>query len=179
MKSDYVIVSYPRSGSNYFQLSWKEKNKQHIDCLRSSKLAYKIEKDEKTKIIGLIRTPINAISSRIIIGKTHETAFGKVKTDFAIEEYIELYHFIIKNADFIVDISDLDKVDKIIETISGLNSEPVNTDRIKEKLDNMSNYSPTFANHEDYESIINILKDIDTELCHALYDIAYAKRLMV
>jgi hypothetical protein len=178
MKSDYIIVSYPRSGSNYFQLSWKEKNKQHIDCLRSSKLAYEIEKDEKTKIIGLIRNPVEAISSRIIIGKTHEPT-PIIEADFAIEEYIKIYHFIIKNADFIVDISDLDKVDKIIETISGLTSEPVNHDRIKDKLNNIPDYSSSFVNHEDYQSTINILQNMDTELCQALYDIAYAKRLMV
>jgi hypothetical protein len=178
MKSDYIIVSYPRSGSNYFELSWKEKNKQHIDCLRSSKLAYEIEKDEKTKIIGLIRNPVEAISSRIIIGKTHEPT-PIIETDFAIEEYIKIYHFIIKNADFIVDISDLDKIDKIIETISGLTSKPINTDVIKEKLNNMSNYSPTFVNNDYYEPTVNILKNTDTELCQALYEIAYAKRLMV
>jgi hypothetical protein len=159
-------------------LSWKEKNKQHIDCLRSSKLAYEIKKDEKTKIIGLIRNPVDAISSRIIIKKTHEPS-PIIEADFAIEEYIQIYHFIIKNADFIVDISDLDKVDKIIETISGLTSEPVNHDRIKDKLNNMPNYSASFVNNDYYEPTVNILKNMDTELCQALYEIAYAKRLMV
>jgi hypothetical protein len=90
-----------------------------------------------------------------------------------------IYHFIVKSADYIVDISDLDKIDKLVETISGVLSDPVNDDVIKDKLNQIPDYSTTFVAHEDYEAISNTLKSMDLELCQALYDISYSKRLMV
>jgi hypothetical protein len=179
--SDHVIVSYPRSGSNYFQLAWKDKNKQHVECLRSSKLIYKISKNDNKKIIGLIRNPVDAISSRVLIGRTHENTSGTEEdmVKFSISEYIMIYHYIIKNAHFIVDISDLSKVDKLVETISGLQSSPIDQGILQNKLNNIPNYSASFVGHKDYDATIDIVKNMDIELCQALYDIAYSKRLMV
>ncbi len=181
MRSEHLLVSYPRSGSNYFQLAWREKNKQHLECLRTSKLVYELSKENDKKIIGLIRNPIDAIASRVLISNTHENTFGTQEEmiKFSISEYIMIYHFIVKSADYIVDISDLDKIDKVIETISGVLSDPVNNDVIKDKLNQIPDYSTTFLSHEDYEAILNTVKSMDLELCQALYEIAYSKRLMV
>jgi hypothetical protein len=181
MRSEHLLVSYPRSGSNYFQLAWREKTKQHIECLRSSKMVYGISEDNDKKIVGLIRSPIEAITSRILIVKTHEytagTEYDVVK--FSISEYVKIYHYIVKNADYIVDISDLDKIDKLVETISGVLSDPVDDDVIKDKLKQIPDYSTTFVAHKDYEAILSTVKGMDLELCQALYEIAYSKRLMV
>jgi hypothetical protein len=181
IKTKHILVSYPRSGSNYFQLAWKEKNKQHIECLRSSRLIYKIEKDEKVKIIGLIRNPLEAISSRILMDKTYKNGLNVEDSviDFSVEEYIKIYKFIINNADFIVDTSELKNVDKLIEFISGISSVQISNDEIKNRLINIPYYSYSFVGHEDYETTVNSLKNVDIELCQVLYHEAYAKRLVV
>jgi hypothetical protein len=180
-KSKYLIVSYPRSGSNYFQLAWKQKNKQHARCIRTSKTIASIPEDNFLIIIGLIRNPIDAVSSRILISQTHETFFGTEQDarDFAISEYIKIYQFILDKASFIVDLSNFDQIDRIIETISNLDSNPINKDQIVNSINAINNYSSSFVEHKDYEKVKNILKSYDLEACNDLYNRAYQKRLMV
>lgn len=181
ISSEHLLISYPRSGSNYFQLAWREKTKQNLDCLRSLKMVYEIPKDNTKKIIGLIRSPIEAITSRVLIFKTYENLFDTEEHvyDFSISEYIKFYHYIIKNSDFIVDNSDLKNIDKLVDTISGLSTDPLDNYIVKNKLRKIPYYSTTFVAHRDYESTYNTISSMDIELCQALYEIAYSKRLMV
>lgn len=181
LKSRHVIVSYPRSGSNYFQLAWKEKNNEYIRCIRTSEMIKHIVEDSSLIVIGLIRNPIDSITSRILISKTHEKSFEKDESaiNFALSEYIKMYEFVINRADFIVDLSNFDKIDKIIETILNSGNTPMNEENIKNSLSNIENYSPSFISHDDYKKFKYIVKNHDLETQNKLYSLAYNKRLMV
>jgi hypothetical protein len=180
-KSKHLIVSYPRSGSNFFQLAWKEKNNEHIQCIRTSQMIKTIEEDNSLKIIGLIRNPIDSITSRILINKTHEKFFEKDETaiSFALSEYAKIYQFIIDRADFVVDLSNFDKIDIIIETILNSSSTAADQENIKNSLNNIKNYSPSFISHEDYDSVRKVTESHDLKIQNNLYRLAYRKRMMV
>lgn len=181
LSSKHVVVSYPRSGSNYFQLAWKEKNKEYIGCIRTSEMINSVMDDSSLIVIGLIRNPIESITSRVLISKTHEKFFQKDENaiDFALSEYKAMYQFIVDRADFIVDLSNFDQIDKIIETISKSGHAPINEDNIQNSLNNIKNYSPSFVVHEDYEKVKNVIKSHDLETHDKLYNLAYKKRLMI
>jgi len=181
LKSNHVIVSYPRSGSNYFQLAWKEKNDEYIRCFRTYEMIKPIIENSSLIVIGLIRNPVDSITSRVLIYKTHEKFFKNEQSeiDFSLSEYIKIYKFIIDRADFIVDLSSFDQIDKVIETISSSEQTLVNKDNIDSGLNNIQNYSPSFIGHEDYERVRNLIKKQDLETHNALYNLAYKKRLMV
>jgi hypothetical protein len=181
LKSNHIIVSYPRSGSNYFQLAWKEKNDEYIRCIRTYDMVEPIIKNSSLIIIGLIRNPIDSITSRVLIHKTHEKFFKNEQSeiDFALSEYIKMYQFILDRADFIVDISSFDQIDKVIETISNSEQTIVNKNNIDDGLNGIQNYSPSFIGHEDYERVRNVIKKCDLEVHNTLYNLAYKKRLMV
>jgi hypothetical protein len=180
-KSKYLIVSYPRSGSNYFQLAWKEKNNEHIQCIRTSQMIKTIAEDSSLKIIGLIRNPIDSITSRILINQTHEKFFKKDETEinFAISEYTKVYQFIIDRADFVVDLSNFDQIDKIIETVLNSSSTAVDQENIKNSLNNIKNYSPSFIGHKNYEDIRKVIESHDLKIHNSLYALAYRKRIVV
>lgn len=180
MKRTHIVVSYPRSGSHYFQLAWKQKNKKHIQCVRSHKEIQNTLFDN-TIIIGLIRDPIEAISSRILITQTHEKFFDTVEnaTEFAISEYINIYKFIVDRSDFIIDLSDFKKIDKLIDCISDSGSTLIDEDKIVSAINRIPKYSPTFLDHEDYDITVNSLKDYDLSHCYSIYKDAYSKRLVV
>lgn len=181
MSNKHILVSYPRSGSNYFQLAWRQKTKKHIDCIRSSKVLASVHQSDSLSVIGLTRDPIEAIPSRFLITQTHEKFIGTSKDalEFSISEYIKIYKFIIEVSEYIIDLSDFTNIDKIIEHISGLESNPIAVDQINDRISKIHNYSPSFTEHEDYENAKNILKTYDLSECYALYDLAYSKRLVV
>jgi len=181
LKSNHVIVSYPRSGSNYFQLAWKEKNDEYIRCVRTYEMIKPIIENSSLIVIGLIRNPVDSITSRVLIHKTHEKFFKNEQSeiDFALSEYIKIYKFIIDRADFIVDLSSFNQIDKVIETISSSEQTLVNKDNIYSGLNDIQNYSPSFIGHEDYERVRNVIKKQDLETHNSLYNLAYKKRLVV
>jgi hypothetical protein len=180
LKYQHVLVSYPRSGSNYFQLAWKEKNKESLECIRTSNRLEQIQ--EGKKIIGLIREPLDSISSRFLITETHENNYNlskEVRVEYAVSEYIKIYEFLNKEAEFLVSILDFVKIDKVINTIYGKNSDPVNQEAIKDKLGRIGKYSTTFVEHENYQMARDLVQQYDLSVCKRLYKDLYQKRLMV
>lgn len=181
MINKHLLICYPRSGSNYFQIAWTQKTNKHIACFRASKHIKHVIDSPDIEKIAIIRNPIDSIASSLLIGIVHEDrglSFEEM-IKYSIEEYETIYDIILNRADYIIDISDFDDLDKIINYICKKDIGKINKQNITNKLDSMKKYSKTFIDHAEYSNIKEIMMLQNLETCKKLYSLAYEKRLVV
>jgi hypothetical protein len=181
LTGEYVLYSYPRSGSNYFQEAWIQKTQTAIPCFRETKIIKNILENYNFITLALIRDPIDSIASRTLISIEHEKT--KVSLDdfinYSILEYKKIYQIILDNAKYIININDFDKIDMIIDKIYNKKMIAIDEDLINNNLSKIPTYSPTFKEHDQYEELLQIVGTKDIEECYFLYWAANEKRIMV
>ena len=108
MKS-IVIITYPRSGANYLQSLIFQYSGQHIQFTHSIESPASI-------VIGIVRDPFESMHSAVVMRKHYNPDEGFNKT--YNKQYIDIYNFLYKNANIVVDYQDIinfpDQVTKII-----------------------------------------------------------------
>ena len=133
------LITYPRSGSNYFAEYFKQITGTYIP--KSHDIGYA----RGRKIITIVRNPIDCMASRAAM--IYETENIKNFVDLSdildvdIEDYSEFYTRIITEADILIDYELLIKSPK--ETMS----------KVLDKLDipyQMSDYTQTLTNKNGY-----------------------------
>lgn len=181
MINKHILISYPRSGSNYFQLAWKQKTNKYIPCFRTSKHVRHVFSSHDVEKIALIRNPVDSISSSLLIGIVHEDKMLPFEhmVEYSISEYEKIYELILKDADYIIDISDFNKIDKIINYIYKKDLKNTDEDKIINDLNEIKKYSRTFIKNEQYPEIKDIVMKENLEKSVELYNLAYIKRLVV
>ena len=151
----YVLGSFPRSGTNYFEKAWKQKTGKKIVVFRLSKYIEVLSKQEGLEIISTIREPLSSLVSRTMI-YLHEDAQQPIEQtiDKSVIDYINIYKAIIDGSHHIIDISKFDHLDYIIDDITKKENKKIDKNKINEELDSMDRYSRTFIGHEEYQKIL-------------------------
>lgn len=134
------LITYPRSGSNYFAEYFKQLTGIYIAK------SHDVDYARGRKIITIVRNPIDCIASRAAM--FYETAnveefvdLSKVLDKLDIEDYSKFYTRIISEADIFIDYESFIKSPK--ETMSN----------VLDKLDipyEMINYTQTLSNKNGY-----------------------------
>lgn len=94
------ILTYPRSGANYLKFLLFNYSAQYIKVFHN-------EKNLNGKIITIARNPFDSIHSSITMAKHYD-----LKESFSniyVDEYINIYKFLYKNADVVINYEDLVK----------------------------------------------------------------------
>jgi hypothetical protein len=125
MKKVPYLVTYPRSGSHYFdELFYKEK-KIRIQKSHSINLLFDQNNNKEKTIITIARDPRDSIASYIANEEGQPSNAGwpitHKRISQIISEYIYMYNFLYEYADFVVDFNDLVKYpDDLIKKILDL-----------------------------------------------------------
>ena len=171
----YVLGSFPRSGTNYFEKAWKQKTGKKIVVFRLSKYIEVLSKQEGLEIISTIREPLSSLVSRTMI-YLHEDSQQPIEQtiDKSVIDYINIYKAIIDGSHHIIDISKFDHLDYIIDDITKKENKKIDKNKINEELDSMDRYSRTFIGHEEYQKILGWVTEYDLTECKDLYWKAYS-----
>lgn len=170
----YALASYPRSGTNYFERAWKQKTGRAITVFRQAKQIKSLSSVNGLEIVSTIKPPLQSIISRTMI-YFHEDAKQPIEATVkqSVKDYEDIYISIISDSDHIIDISQFDKLDAIIDLITNKDNKKIDSEKINQELDSISRYSRTFVGHEEYDRISEIVLSYDLDRCKELYDQAY------
>lgn len=125
------LVTFPRSGSHYFdELIYKEAG-IHIEKSHTLNLLFDKNNNKQRKLITIVRDPVDSVTSY----SAYEQSNAGPKPLFAIEtrvnqlltEYILMHNFLYEHADYVIDFNDLvsypDEVTKKIISLLNINAE--------------------------------------------------------
>lgn len=163
------LITYPRSGSNYFAEYFNQLTGTHIP--RSHDIDY----SRGRKIITIVRNPIDCMTSRVaMICKTENiTNFVDLPNILGkdIEDYSEFYKRIILEADIFIDYERFIESPKEVMsiTLDKLNISYKMTDYIQ-TLDKVKGYLISSKNTSLYDSIKDHYEKQDNE---SLFDLYY------
>jgi hypothetical protein len=106
------LLTYPRSGSHYFDdLIYKEA-KIHIEKSHFVNLLFDKNNNKKRTIITIARNPLDSLNSCIAAEIQNPNQMVKInflnrKINQIITSYILLYSFLYDHADYVIDFNDL------------------------------------------------------------------------
>jgi hypothetical protein len=173
-KHSFVLASYPRSGTNYFEKAWRQKTGKSITVFRDPKRIQSVTEIERLEVISTIKKPMSSIVSRTMI-YFHEDPGQPMKDTIkqSVIDYENTYTSIINGSDHIIDVSCFDNLDIIIDKITGKTNKKIDSSTINSELESMESYSRTFIEHEEYENIKGWVSEHDLSRCEELYLQAY------
>jgi hypothetical protein len=105
------LVTFPRSGSHYFdELIYKEAG-IHIEKSHTLNLLFDKNNNKQRKLITIVRDPVDSITSY----SAYEQSNAGPRPLFAIEtrvnqlltEYMLMHNFLYDHADYVIDFNDL------------------------------------------------------------------------
>lgn len=183
MKNMPYLITFPRSGSHYFdEIIYKEKQ-IHIEKSHSVDELFDENNQKKRKIITIVRDPIDSIASyraneeRQLLSPL---SWIKVRIHQIMSEYILLHNFLYEHADYIVDFNDLilhpkAVATKIIELLEIPEEEYKNFDRGNYPY--AKEYVPSSKSLPSYNK--NILEDFDMSLCYFHYNKILERKIII
>lgn len=117
-----MTLTYPRSGSNYFN------SLSHQELSLTLERSHDISMAEGI-VITIARNPKDTLQSHLTMSKEFNVKFegGSEETgaDIAIRQYCEMYDFLYKRADIVIDYEELISFpDEVLESFSNIIEKP-------------------------------------------------------
>jgi hypothetical protein len=173
------LITYPRSGSHYFdRLIYKEAN-FHIE--RSHTVHNLLDKDNNKRraIVTIARDPKDSISSYVALEKYLSHCDGP-RINQIITEYVLLYSFLYDHADIVIDFKDLvehpDQVTKKTLNLLDINKE--NSHQFVTDIDyNSKNFVESSKELKVYADVD--LTDFNIDLCYFYYNRLLEKKIVL
>lgn len=105
------LVTFPRSGSHYFdELIYKEAG-IHIEKSHTLNLLFDKNNKKQRKLITIVRDPIDSITSYTVYEQSNSGPRPLFATDTRVNqlltEYIVMHNFLYEYADHVIDFNDL------------------------------------------------------------------------
>jgi len=177
------LVTFPRSGSHYFdEIIYKETG-INIEKSHAVNELFDERNQKKRKIITIVRDPKDSIISYRANEQKYfkaEPIRQKVRTHQVLSEYILLHNFLYEHADHIIDFNDLTShpdavVKKILKELGIDEKDYTNSVRVEIKYD--EEYVPSSKELASYNE--NILDDFDMSLCYFYYNKILEKKIVI
>lgn len=196
MKDMPYLLTYPRSGSHYFDdLVYKEA-KIHIEKSHFVNLLFDKNNNKKRTILTIARDPKDTINSLIAAEtqyplKKMNPHFINNKFNKIITSYILLYSFLCEHADYVIDFNDLIKYpDTVIKKTLNLleineenyslfyrGEQPYAKEYIPSSKE-LSNYDKDILNK--YESMFSEYGfNFNIDLCYFYYNRLLEKKIII
>jgi len=176
------LLTYPRSGSHYFDDILYEKEKIHFTKSHYIEKIFDKNNNKIRPIVTISRDPIDSISSYLSLyngSGLHPDAHEFI-IDEKITEYILMYSFLCEHADYVVDFNDLIAYpEPVIERILNL----LNIDKNKYNVFNRNiipkheAFVPSSKSLPKYYKYV--LETFDFELCYYYYYKLLEKKIIV
>jgi hypothetical protein len=156
---DYIILTFPRSGSNYLQQLIKQKLRDPNDIHTHIEIpkTHLISEAEGKKIITIIRDPHETMKSYTTLAVSFPEKYpvedgGSWK--FPAQEYIDFYSYILKSQALIIDYRDLvSRPNDVLESLAKEMSLCVNKEEYINYLFDSEDHLVSSVNSELYNTI--------------------------
>jgi hypothetical protein len=162
---DYIILTFPRSGSNYLQQLIRQRLRDPNDLHTpiEIKKTHSISEADGKKVISIARDPFHTMKSLIALALTfpddHIVESGE-PFKFPADEYMETYSYIIENSDLIIDYNDLiSRPDDVLDYLAQSLNLCVNKEKYIDQLADTANHLVSSKTSKIYNTI-NYLKHI-------------------
>jgi len=183
MKELPYLLTFPRSGSHYFDEIIYKKIGIHIEKSHSVFELFDENNKKKRKIITIVRNPVDALVSyraSQLRNFTPSPNDHKSTTGAAMSEYILLNNFLYEYADYIIDFNDLvtypESMAKRIISLLEINEEDYNSfDRGEHVY--AKEYLPSSKVLPCYSK--NLLDGFDLGLCNFYYKKVLEKKIVL
>jgi hypothetical protein len=177
------LVTFPRSGSHYFDELIYKKEGIHFDKSHSVDLLFDKNNNKTRKIITIVRDPKDSIISyRAIeeINNSSRVSWQNIRLHQIMSEYITLNNFLYEHADYVIDFNDLilhpdDVIKKIIELLEIKKEDYKNFNKMPHIYE--KTYLPSSKKILSYNK--NILDDIDMGLCYFYYNKMLERKIII
>jgi hypothetical protein len=177
------LVTFPRSGSHYFEKLIYEKEGINIEKSHSIDLLFDENNNKKRKIITIVRDPKDSITSFISLEEQRGRRtlfFQNLRIHQMMSEYITTNNFLYEYADYVIDFNDLlihpDLVIKKIIELLEINKEDYkNFNTTKDEYS--KTYAPSSKNLSSYDK--NILYNFDMGLCYFYYNKMLERKIII
>jgi len=177
------LVTFPRSGSHYFDELLYKKEGIHFDKSHSVDLLFDKNNNKTRKIITIVRDPKNSIISyRAIeeINNSSRVSWQNIRLHQIMSEYITLNNFLYEHADYVIDFNDLilhpdDVIKKIIELLEIKKEDYKNFNKMPHIYE--KTYLPSSKKILSYNK--NILDDINMGLCYFYYNKMLERKIII
>ena len=105
------LITYPRSGSHYFDELIYKKAGIHIEKSHTLNLLFDKDNSKQRKLITIVRDPVDSITSYSAYEQKDagpRPLFAKeIRVNQLLTEYILIHNFLYEHADYIIDFNDL------------------------------------------------------------------------
>jgi hypothetical protein len=177
------LVTFPRSGSHYFDELIYKKEGIHIEKSHSVDLLFDKNNNKIRKIITIVRDPKDSIASYRALeerNKLSPLSWQHLRIHQLMSEYITINSFLYEHADFVIDFSDLishpdSVIKKIIELLEIKKEDYKNFDQRSHLYE--KTYVPSSKKISSYNK--NILDDIDMGLCYFYYNKMLERKIII
>lgn len=178
------LVTFPRSGSHYFdELIYKEAG-IHIEKSHTLNLLFDKNNNKQRKIITIVRDPVESITSYSAYEQSHSGPRPLFATDIRVNqlltEYILINNFLYDHADHVIDFNDLvlypDAVTKKILSLLEIDAKDyVFFD--KGVMEYSQEYLASSKTLPSYNK--NLLDDFNFESCYFYYNRILEKKIII
>jgi hypothetical protein len=177
------LVTFPRSGSHYFDKLVYEKEGIHIEKSHSVDLLFDKNNNKIRKIITIVRDPKDSITSFISLEEQRGRRtlfFQNLRIHQMMSEYVTINNFLYENADYVIDFNDLlihpDLVIKKIIELLEINKEDYkNFNTTKDEYP--KTYILSSKNLSSYDK--NILDNFNMDLCYFYYNKMLERKIII
>lgn len=177
------LLTYPRSGSHYFDDMLYQQEKIHFTKSHYLNELFDENNNKKRPIITIARDPIDSVRSYLALNKyLHlDNLEGRQYTVLEkITEYAFMYAFLCENADYVIDFNDLvsypeSVIKKILNLLNIDKNKYIFFDNFKDVR--YKDYIPSSKSLPNYEN--NFLDNFDFNLCYYYYHKLLEKKIIV
>lgn len=173
------LLTYPRSGSHYFDDLIYEEKQLHFNKSHYTDQLFDKNNNKQRTIITIARDPFDSISSYLAL--FHLDAPGNEHMiSEKITEYVLMYSFLYQHADYIVDFNDLINypkatINQILDLI-GIDK----SDYPRFNTDSVSKYKGFIPSSKKLESYNDkILDGFSLDLCYFYYNKLLEKKIVI
>jgi hypothetical protein len=177
------LVTFPRSGSHYFDELIYDKIGIHIEKSHAVNSLFDKNNNKKRTIITIVRNPKDSAISYIANQQSRSDLSPdalKTRINQILTEYIIMHNFLYDYADYVIDFNDLvsnpdSVITKIIEVLK------IDEEEYKFFDKNVhiyaKEYVPSSKTLSSYKK--NILDGFDIDLCYFYYNKILDKKIIV
>lgn len=178
------LVTFPRSGSHYFDKLIYEEVGIHIEKSHTLNLLFDKNNNKQRKLITIVRDPVDSITSYSAYEQSNAGPRPLFATDTRVNqlltEYILMHNFLHDHADYIIDFNDLvsdpEAVTKKILSLLAIDSKDYHffdifpSDYTKDYLAS----SKTLSNYDK-----NLLDKFNFDSCYFYYKRILEKKIII
>jgi hypothetical protein len=174
------LVTFPRSGSHYFQDIIYKDTKINIEMSHSVTSIFDKDNNKQKTLITIVRDPVDSISSYLALQEVKYGPTNLPRLEQTLTEYVLMYSFLYDHADYVIDFKDLvespDHVAKTVLKLLNINKKDYHLFTRSYNIRH-SDYVESSKTLAGYKKLM--LEEFNIELCYFYYNRLLSKKIVI